>query len=251
MTLVSLSRWKAAAIHLGLSALIAASVVMVMLLLWYPGAYFEAMGGRGLLTIIVGVDVTLGPLLTLIVFDPGKKALKFDLAAIVAFQVAALTYGGWVTFEARPVYAVFVKDRFNVVAANYLDSADLAAGAPEYRNLPLTGPRVIGARLPTDSAAATTLLFSSLAGKDVQLFPQYYVPYVDVAAVALKAAKPVNNLLKTHPEALADVRAFAVKAGAPESGLVYVPLVARELAMAAILDARDGRLTGILAIDPF
>ena len=116
MTLASLNRWKAAAIHLGLTALIAATVVIVMLMLWYPRPYFDAMGGRELLTIIVGVDVTIGPLLTLIVFDLKKKSLKFDLAVIVVLQVAALAYGAWVTFEARPAYVVFVKDRFQVVA---------------------------------------------------------------------------------------------------------------------------------------
>ena len=76
MKLASLNRWKAAAIHLGLSVLIAATVVTVMLLVWYPPPYFDTMGGTGLLKILVGVDVTLGPLLTLIIFDPRKKSLS-------------------------------------------------------------------------------------------------------------------------------------------------------------------------------
>ncbi len=89
MTLDALNRWKAAGIHLCLSALIAATVVVVMLALWYPGSYFDAMGGQTLLVLIVGVDVTLGPLLTLIVFNPKKKRLKLDLAVIAVFQVIA------------------------------------------------------------------------------------------------------------------------------------------------------------------
>jgi hypothetical protein len=251
MTLASLNRWKAAAIHLGLSALIAATVVVAMLALWYPRPYFDAMGGNVLLTILVGVDVTIGPLLTLIVFDLKKKELKFDLAVIAALQVVALVYGVAVTFGARPVYTVFVKDRFEVVAANELHPADVAAGPPEYRDLSLTGPRIIGAPLPTDPAELTTLRFLALAGKDVSRLPKYYVPYADIAAEALKAAKPVNTLVHQHPEALETVRAFAAEVGRPESGLAYVPLVARKRSMAAVLDTRDGRLTGVVAVDPF
>ena len=38
----------------------------------------------------VSVDVTLGPLITLIIFKPGKKGLLFDLVVIGMMQSAAL-----------------------------------------------------------------------------------------------------------------------------------------------------------------
>src|SRR5438477_12331787 len=84
MTLASLNRWKAAAIHLGLSVLIAATVVTVMLLVWYTPPHFDTMGGTGLLKILVGDDLTLAPLLTLIIFDPRKKGLRLDPSLIAA-----------------------------------------------------------------------------------------------------------------------------------------------------------------------
>jgi len=102
MTLASLNRWKAAAIHLGLSVLIAATVVTVMLLVWYTPPYFDTMGGTGLLKILVGVDVTLGPLLTLIIFDPRKKGLRFDLSVI-----AALPTNGTSSCSAAPQARMF------------------------------------------------------------------------------------------------------------------------------------------------
>ena len=109
MTLASFSRWQAFLIHLGISALIAATVVALVLAVWYPPPYFAGMGGPVLLRLLIGVDVVLGPLITLIVFDPAKPRLKYDLMTIAALQVAALAYGGMVMFEARPVYNVFVK----------------------------------------------------------------------------------------------------------------------------------------------
>ena len=251
MTLASLNRWKAAGIHLCLSALIAATVVVVMLALWYPRPYFDAMGGQRLLVLIVGVDVTLGPLLTLIVFNPKKKELKFDLAVIAACQVAALAYGVWVTFGARPVYTVFVKDRFEVVTANDLSAADLDAGPPEYRNLSLTGPRLIGVRLPTDPKERSDLLFSGIAGKDAQAFPKYYVPYAEVVPEVIRSGKPVDALVKKFSSAREAVRLLAAEFGRPASELACIPLHGREQIMTAVVDARDGRFAGILPFDPY
>ena len=63
-----MSRWKAALIHLCISAAIAAIVSALLLFVWYPPPYFHAGGAGELLVLVVGVDVTLGPLITFIVF---------------------------------------------------------------------------------------------------------------------------------------------------------------------------------------
>ena len=254
MKLTSLNRWQAAAIHLSLSALIAATVVTVMLLVWYPPPHFRAMGGEGLLKVIVGVDVTLGPLLTLIVFKPGKWGLKFDLAAIATLQIAALAYGVWITFEARPVYEVFAMDRFDIVSANEIAQADLDAGPPEYRDLPLTGPRIVGIRFPDKEKNPeewNKFVFITTTGKDVPQFPRYYLPYADIAADVLKKARPISTLGKDKPEAADAVRSFVAKSGRPESDFVYVPLMGRGDTMTAVLDARDAKIVGYLPIDPY
>jgi hypothetical protein len=253
IALESLNRWKAAAIHLGISALIAATVVAVMLALWYPQPYFDAMGGMGLLEILVGVDVTIGPLLTLIIFDRRKKSLRFDLSVIALLQVVALAYGVYVMFEARPAYAVFVMDRFEMVPADQLDPADLAAGPPEYRTVPLGGPKLVGTKLPDKSNAEewNKLVFSSVGGKDAQNFPRYYVPYAEAVPAILAKAQPLSALLKDHPERESAVRAAVAKSGQPESALVFVPLMGREGAMTAVLDRRDARLVAVLPIDPY
>ena len=92
-TQVPFSRWKAAGIHLLISIFIAVLVVAAMLLIWYPSPYFQAMGGAGLLMLVVGVDVVLGPLITLIIFNTKKKSLKFDLTCVAVVQMVALAYG--------------------------------------------------------------------------------------------------------------------------------------------------------------
>src|SRR5580765_155893 len=46
---LKMSRWKAAAIHLVLSAAIASGVLLFMLTVWYPWPFFEAAGGNQLI----------------------------------------------------------------------------------------------------------------------------------------------------------------------------------------------------------
>ena len=97
-----MNRFRAAATHLGLSLLVASAIFLPVYFFWYPSALFDTAGGRDLFLLIAAVDVTLGPLLTLIVFRSGKKGLAFDLSIIAAMQLVALSYGVWVLFEARP-----------------------------------------------------------------------------------------------------------------------------------------------------
>ena len=85
-----------------LSFAVATAVLAFMLSLWYPGPLFEAAGGDRLVFILVAVDVTLGPLITLVIFKAGKKGLKFDLAVIASLQLAALVYGMHTVYVARP-----------------------------------------------------------------------------------------------------------------------------------------------------
>src|SRR5256885_4161050 len=110
-----MTRVRAASLHLGISVIVALIAVASMILVWYPPPLFQLLGGFELLLLIVGVDVTLGPLLTFVVFKSGKKGLKFDLSAIAFLQLSALIYGASVVFVARPGYIVFVKDRFEMV----------------------------------------------------------------------------------------------------------------------------------------
>src|SRR4029078_5316482 len=94
----SLSRWKAFGLHLAISAVIAAAVIALVVALWYPSAYFAAMGGATLLRLLIVFGVVLGPLITLIIFDTKKPRLKYDLATIAVLQVAALAYGSYIMF---------------------------------------------------------------------------------------------------------------------------------------------------------
>jgi hypothetical protein len=244
-----MSRWRASGTHLLLSAAIAAAVLAFMLSVWYPGPLFEAAGGSHLIFILVGVDVTLGPLITLIIFKSGKPGLKFDLAVIALVQLSALAYGMHTVYLARPVYLVFTKDRFDLVSAKDLDPEDLQkATRPEFDHLPFGRPRYIAAVPPSDPKAREKILMSSLEGKDLQMFPQYYVPYEQEIPSALARAQPLALLLKRDPER---VRRGLKAAGRSQESVRFLPLRGMQADGAVLLDATTGAPLEIVLVDPW
>jgi hypothetical protein len=157
--------WSAAGIHLGISAVVAAIVLALIYMVWYPAPYFESMGGQQLVLVVVGVDVAIGPLLTLIIFKSGKPGLRFDLGVIAFLQSMALAYGVSVAAQARPVYSVFVVDRFETVAANAIDPDELAkVTRTEFKSPPWLGPRTVGVVKPTENQEAARILFAMTGG---------------------------------------------------------------------------------------
>jgi hypothetical protein len=243
-----MSRWKAAGVHLLLSMAIVGIMVLFMLLVWYPWPLFEAAGGSRLIFILAAVDVTIGPLITLVIFKAGKKGLKFDLSAIALLQLAALGYGIHTVYLARPVYMVFTVDRFDLVLAKDLDPKDLATARAEFRRLPLGRPRFIGVQEPTDVATRNKLLDSALQGKDVQLYPQYYVDYGTQTTLALARAKPLKVLRERNSQMVDD---FLNGEKLQAEQVKFLPLRAPKRDAAVLLDAHSGAPLKMLLIDPW
>jgi len=245
-----MSRWKASGIHLSLSAAIAGTMLLFMLTVWYPWPLFEAAAGDHLIFILVGVDATLGPLITLIIFKSGKKGLKLDLAIIALLQFSALAFGIHTVYLARPVYLVFTIDRFDLVTLADLDPEDLAKVVlPEFKHPPWGHPRYIAAEPPRDPQEKFNILKTSLAGKDLQLYPQYYVPYEQPETQrALKHAKSLDIILKRDPEG---VQNYLKSAGRSPESVKYLPLRARQKDGAVLLDAVSGLPLKIILVNPW
>jgi hypothetical protein len=117
-----MSRWKAGAIHFSISLAIFLVLLAIILLVWYPGILFNIDGGWEGLQIIIGVDLVLGPLLTLIVFKSGKPKLKFDLSCIATVQAFCLAAGMWIVYEERPIALVLAYDTIYSLAQQELEA---------------------------------------------------------------------------------------------------------------------------------
>jgi hypothetical protein len=240
------SRWEASGTHLIISAAIAAVALILMLLVWYPRPFFEAAGGTGLLFLLVGVDVAIGPLITLVIFRSGKPGLRFDLFVIGALQLAALIYGGYVMFEARPVYLALVKGQFEMVTAVEVRADELAkARRLEFRRLPLTGPRIVYSELTEEERREAVTSFLE-GGLDIQHRPRFFVPYDERRNEALKQAQPVDQARRTWPEVIPVIEAYLAGAGRRPEEIAYFSVRAPFRWLVAIVDAKTGALLKFL-----
>lgn len=243
-----MSRWKAAAIHLAISFLVGVVAAVLIFGLWYPAPYSSIGGASKLVLVLLGVDLAIGPLLTLIVYRQGKWGMRFDLAVISLLQVAALSYGMWVITFARPVFVVGAIDRFILVPADALDPADLAQGSqPEFRRLSWTGPLLVNAQRPSDHQQRNELLFSGAAGKDLEKFPKFYADYASSNADLLERARPLDDLTPI-PGAAAQINAWLGKTTKVRADVVWLPLIGRGGDAILLLERSNGAVLDTLPI---
>jgi hypothetical protein len=235
------TRWQASGVHLLISVAIALVFLALLLFVWYPGPLFEAAGGQGLLLILIGVDVIAGPLITLIVFKWDKPSLKFDLTVIGVVQLAALAYGAHIMFLARPAFIVFVKDQFQVAIAIDLEPENLAkAKYLQFKYPPLTGPLLAFAQMPADQAEQQKLVAAAFGGKDMEVFPQYFVPYETRTQEVLAKSWPLARMRAQEPQAAKVVDEYLARSGTKESDVRYLRLRAPRAWLAVLIDARTG-----------
>jgi hypothetical protein len=257
MEAVLASPWRdrvyAASIHLGLSFLVGAAAAGLVFGLWYPYPYREISGGRDLFLILITVDVLLGPLMTLAVFNRTKSraALLLDFSVIGILQVTALVYGLWTVAEARPVHLVFEYNRFRVVHAVELPEDVKEKAPPGIRPMPLTGPTLLSLRPFKDGKEQFEVAMQALEGVEPTTRPQLWQDYELAKSEVLKAGRPVDEL-KSRFKAQADLIAQTVAAtGRSLDSLVYVPMIGRQYFWTVLVDAKTAEVVTFLPLDSF
>lgn len=232
----SLNRWQAFGGHLSFSLLLGLTVFALFRFVWYPDALFTLAGAGKLLFLVVGTDVVLGPLLTLIVFNPRKKSLIWDLTVILAVQIGALGYGVWVMAQSRPVFLVGVVDRYELVAANEIHPNELAkASRPEWRSLSWTGPTVVGAKASDDPEERMAQTMDAMqGGPDLAQLPKHFAPIEDLADQLTSRAHELSRFDTIAPKEVTRLRNWLASEGLDEADVAVVPLKAR-LGMGAVL----------------
>lgn len=246
-----MSRLRAFLVHLSLSAAVVGCVFAVVFLVWYPESYFEVVGAWYLVRILFIVQVVLGPLLTFIVFKPGKPGLKFDLSVIALVQVVALVYGTVVIYQERPYFMVFSVDRFELVARKDVDVSQIKYDA--LREKPWIGAVPVFARLPEDPVALSRFTEEVLfEGKpDLERRPEFWHPYAERASDAVAQAKDLKELLEEDERTAGIASQVIEKYEADHAKLGYVPLIGRTSNFAIVLDMDTGEQLEVIDIDPY
>lgn len=238
------NRFSAACIHLLVGAAIICAIACVIFFVWYPGLLAYASGVGSIFLILALVDLLLGPFITLIVFDLQKKELKKDLLFVVVIQLSALFYGVWVLFSARPVFIVFNTDRFDVVHANEFTEERLELlRLTDFSALPVLGPVVIGAHLPSDAERANEIIKSAIAGgDDVQFMPEFYLHYRTVGVEAGKQAKKLSELYRFNKSERQRVDELIGRFSSVNDKIGYLPLKGKLNDLTVVVDKTDGKV---------
>lgn len=245
-------KWRAFAIHFTVTLVLAAGAAFIIFALWFPDPFDTLVGGAELFVLVVGCDLVLGPLISLVIYDSRKSRGKliFDYTVVAFLQISALLYGVWIVAGSRPVYVAFSGDRLEIVAAADIRPAELAAARdPNYRSLPLTGPRFVAVVVPP--ADHNDALFQALAGNEEPARPKFYRPYESQLAAILQHALPLETLETRHPECKEQLARARAKAGVPAARLRWLPLRYREAFWTVLVDAETGKPLAYFNLDPY
>lgn len=248
------TRLKAAAIHLGASVLLAAVVALLVFELWYPWPYREISGGRDLFLLVISVDVVLGPLLTLAVFNVRKPRaeLRRDVVVIALLQLAGLGYGLWTVQLARPVHLVFEIDRFRVVHRVDIPP-ELEVRAPaDIPVAPWTGPTPLSTRPFRSDNERMDFTLAALQGVQLGARPDLWEPYAAGKDRILAAAQPLAVLNRRFPKDAEQIDAAVRASARTTDAVVFLPLMGRTADVwTVLLDGRTAEILGYLPLDSF
>jgi len=248
-----ISRWRAASIHFCFTLALALVALALLFGVWFPQPFTQAAGADRLIMLLIGIDLVLGPLLTLIVYRQGKRGMLFDLWVIATVQVTALVYGMIMIAQSRPIFVVVTADMTYLVSNRSLSDDDLEqAPTAGLRSRSWLGPVLVAAPAPTDRKQRDALLNSSLAGKDIDRLPAYYRPYASAGIELVSKSRALAELVKLTSATDAVTR-FVKEQAVPIEQLHFQPLRGRDpdADTTLVFDTRTAEIVGVIPVDPW
>lgn len=246
-------RFIAFGIHFAATLVLAAIAAALIFLLWFPHPFATMIGGTELFMLVVGCDLALGPLLSLVIYNSRKSRFKLimDYTIVGVVQIAAMVYGVYIVAGTRPAYVAFNKDRLEVVTARDIDDSELAeARDPRYSRLPWDGPRYVYVFVPREDQQDA--LLKSVAGLEEHQRPKFFAPYEQGVAEIRKRARPISRITKRLPQtaprfdaALAELRNI------PPERIAALPVRHRNGFWTALIDTDTGMPVSYVAVDPY
>jgi hypothetical protein len=235
------NRFAASGLHFLFSLSVFALLVGVLLQFWYPSPYFSASGGWQGLRLVAVVDLVLGPLITLVIFNPQKsrRELSLDIGVVVLIQMAALLWGIKAVYEQRPVAAVFFDTSFYTVPADAIMAQgidlDVLDEFGEGR------PVFVYARRP-DSGIELERFQQAV---EVERIPPHeqvwlYQPLAEHFAQVRRSSLDVEEIMNANPVMKAEIEQVLADAQVLVSDLVFLGLTSRYRNILLIFDGQGG-----------
>ncbi|MGD8641411.1 MAG: hypothetical protein PVG89_12340 [Gammaproteobacteria bacterium] len=244
------NRYQAFAVHVVLSIPFVLAVLYLVLQQWQPEPYLTADGGWLILGILLLTFIGVGPLLTLMVYKPGKWGMKIDLVAIALLQFFVFGYGSYVFYSERPVFLVFAANRFTLVSNDDFDKAALPQA--DWLNNSKPGPVKVFAEIPIDAATKEKILKELMDGKpDVEFRAEFYRSYQKNLDMVLEHSQDIDAIARVSPTNQQKISAFNMKHCSQSSQCAYYPLVGKKRDMVLAIDRNDGSVLGAIDVDPW
>ena len=245
-------KFVATGIHFLVTLTLAAVAAALIFVVWFPDPFETMIGGTELFLLVVGCDLALGPLISLVIYDSRKsrRALVFDYAVVGVIQILALVYGVHTLAATRPVYVAFNHDRIEIVSAGDIRDDELAAAkSPIYASLPLTGPKLISITVP--AADQQDAMFQSVEGNEEHMRPRFYGPYETQLAQIRARAKTIHELEEKHPESKPLLDKASTGLPVPAQRVRWLPVHHRKGFWTALIDIENGKPLEYVDFDPY
>ena len=162
--------------HLSISLLIVLLVIGLVFFVWYPFQLTTAVGVTHIFLMLLAIDVIIGPVLGLLVYQEGKKSLKFDLTVIILLQLSALFYGIYSIEQGRPVWLVYNVDRFELVRKNDIVDQNINQAKPQFQQASWLKPQFVATEFAKNTQQGNDDMFAEvLGGISIAQRPERYV----------------------------------------------------------------------------
>lgn len=151
-------RFIASGTHFISSLIIFSLLLFIIIKIWYPQPFFSASGGWQGLKIIALIDVVLGPLITLFIYNINKpkKELKTDIGIIIAFQFIILSFGVYTIYSERPVAITFWEHEFYTLSASTADNQKI--NLEKLKQLSDSSPAIVYVEKPNSKEGLKAML---------------------------------------------------------------------------------------------
>lgn len=233
--------------HLSISFLIALLVIGLVFFVWYPAPLAKAVGVTNIFLMMLAIDVIVGPILGWLVYQEGKKTLKFDLSVIILIQIAALCYGVFSIEQGRPAWLVYNVDRFELVRKNELVDTNIQQAQPQFQQPSWFKPQYVATEFAKDIQQRNDEMFAEvLGGISIAQRPERYVELTQAKTQIQQRALPLVELQQYNPKT--DVE--KTLAEYPKAN-AWLPLKANAVDMVVLVNKESASIIKVVDLRPW
>jgi len=218
------NRYSASALHFALSLVIFSLFVFILLYHWFPEPYFSTNGGWQGLQIVAAVDLILGPLLTLIIYNTNKsrKELTLDISFIAVLQLAALFWGVSTVYTQRPLAVTFWQGKFYSISAEHFPANDI--GLEVLKQYGDSYPVYIFIEHPTTEEGKKIYLKKIFQSIPPNLQPELYRPLSEHYQDIFEHSVKISQLMEESPDTKLEINNILKKTNTKLEHNYYIPL---------------------------